>query len=38
MVDDRWWNPVAAPGQYQWLKTLENEWDVWDRGAGDPYK
>jgi hypothetical protein len=29
---------VAEPGQYQWPKTLVNEWEVWDREVGDPYK
>jgi hypothetical protein len=39
MVDNQRWNPtVAAPGQYRWLETLANEWDVWDHGADDSYK
>jgi hypothetical protein len=40
IVNDRWLNSVAAasPGRYRWLETLAIEWEVWDRGAGDPYK
>jgi hypothetical protein len=35
--------PEVPPGfeplsWYQWLETLANEWEVWDRGGSNPYK
>jgi hypothetical protein len=37
-ISGEWaWSTIGG-GIRRWLETLENEWEVWDPGAGDPYK